>query len=82
MIWGLESRKSKIIYFQIKDGKRGVREIRIVDLAGSERVKRSGAEGGRLQETIGINSSLLALGRVVSALVEVNGMPRSHIPYR
>ena len=34
------------------------------------------------QETIGINSSLLALGRVVSALVEVNGMPRSHIPYR
>ena len=58
------------------------REIRIVDLAGSERVKRSGAEGVRLQETIGINSSLLALGRVVSALVELNGMPRSHIPYR
>lgn len=58
------------------------RVFHCVDLAGSERVKRSGASGERLEEAIAINSSLLALGNVVSALVENNGRPRDHIPYR
>jgi hypothetical protein len=42
----------------------------VVDLAGSERVKRSGATGSRLTEATTINRSLLALGRVVSALTQ------------
>ena len=39
------SRSHAILTFKIKDNG----EVRIVDLAGSERIKRSGAEGGRLQ---------------------------------
>eukprot|EP00746_Dinoflagellata_sp_MGD_P127859 gnl/MRDRNA2_/MRDRNA2_62341_c0_seq1.p1 gnl/MRDRNA2_/MRDRNA2_62341_c0~~gnl/MRDRNA2_/MRDRNA2_62341_c0_seq1.p1 ORF type:complete len:896 (-),score=146.22 gnl/MRDRNA2_/MRDRNA2_62341_c0_seq1:85-2772(-) len=54
----------------------------LIDLAGSERVKRSGATGSRFDEAVSINSALLHLGNVVSALVECDGAPRSHIPYR
>ena len=56
--------------------------IRIVDLAGSERVKRSGVSGTRFVETVHINSSLLGLAAVVSALVADRGRPAAHIPYR
>ncbi|XP_067827504.1 kinesin-like protein kif7 [Heptranchias perlo] len=52
-----------------------------VDLAGSERIVKTGNTGERLKESIQINSGLLALGNVISAL----GDPRrksSHIPYR
>lgn len=48
-------------------------------MAGSERVKKTKAEGERLQEAQSINSSLLALGNVIQALAE--GKKR-HIPYR
>ena len=41
------SRSHAILTFKVKDSG----EVRIVDLAGSERIKRSGAEGGRLQVT-------------------------------
>jgi len=58
------------------------RVFHFVDLAGSERVARSGATGDRLGEAIAINSALLALGNVVSALVEIDGKARAHIPYR
>lgn len=52
--------------------------IHLVDLAGSERIKKSHADHGRLKrEAIGINSSLLVLGKVISALVE----NKSHVPY-
>jgi dienelactone hydrolase len=57
-------------------------ELFIVDLAGSERLKRSGATGMQLSEAVAINQSLLALANVTQALVENNGRPRSHIPYR
>eukprot|EP00747_Dinoflagellata_sp_TGD_P184559 gnl/TRDRNA2_/TRDRNA2_40276_c0_seq1.p1 gnl/TRDRNA2_/TRDRNA2_40276_c0~~gnl/TRDRNA2_/TRDRNA2_40276_c0_seq1.p1 ORF type:complete len:910 (-),score=145.67 gnl/TRDRNA2_/TRDRNA2_40276_c0_seq1:115-2811(-) len=58
------------------------RVFHLVDLAGSERVKRSGASGVRFDEAVAINSALLHLGIVVSALVECDGAPRSYIPYR
>eukprot|EP01041_Mallomonas_annulata_P001896 gene1896-3673_t len=52
-------------------------ELHLADLAGSERIKKSRAAGGRLQEAVDINSSLLVLGRVITALTE----SRSHVPY-
>jgi len=55
-----------------------VAKMHLVDLAGSERAKRTKAEGQRLQEAIDINRGLLALGKVISALVEKH----SHVPYR
>uniref|UniRef100_A0A0N5AZQ2 Kinesin motor domain-containing protein n=1 Tax=Syphacia muris TaxID=451379 RepID=A0A0N5AZQ2_9BILA len=56
-------------------------KLAIVDLAGSERLKKTLAEGERLKEGIKINSGLLALGNVISALVE-QGPNSGHIPYR
>ncbi|KAJ1623648.1 P-loop containing nucleoside triphosphate hydrolase protein [Pavlovales sp. CCMP2436] len=44
----------------------------------SEQLKLSGAHGVSAKEAIAINSSLLVLGKVVSALLE----ERSHVPYR
>jgi len=52
--------------------------LNLVDLAGSESIARSGAENERAKEAGHINTSLLTLGRVISALVE----RRQHIPYR
>lgn len=49
----------------------------LVDLAGSERVKKSKAIGEQFKEALGINRSLLVLGKVISSLVE----GKSHIPY-
>lgn len=43
-------------------------KFHFVDLAGSERLKRTGATGDRQKEGISINSGLLALGNVISAL--------------
>ena len=53
-------------------------KITFVDLAGSERLKRTGAEGGRKDEGIAINKSLLVLGTVINSLCK--GL--AHIPYR
>ena len=61
---------------QIKVGK-----LNLVDLAGSERIRVTGATGMRLEECKKINSSLSALGNVISALSDSKG-PREHIPYR
>uniref|UniRef100_A0A8C9UJM3 Kinesin family member 7 n=1 Tax=Spermophilus dauricus TaxID=99837 RepID=A0A8C9UJM3_SPEDA len=58
-----------------------VSKFHFVDLAGSERVLKTGSTGERLKESIQINSSLLALGNVISALGDPQG-PGSHIPYR
>merc|ERR1719401_3028723 len=52
-------------------------QLHLVDLAGSERVKKSRAQGGRLVEAVGINSSLMVLGLCIAALVE----ERTHVPY-
>uniref|UniRef100_A0A8C6G242 Kinesin family member 7 n=1 Tax=Moschus moschiferus TaxID=68415 RepID=A0A8C6G242_MOSMO len=58
-----------------------VSKFHFVDLAGSERVLKTGSTGERLKESIQINSSLLALGNVISALGEPQRRG-SHIPYR
>eukprot|EP00760_Papus_ankaliazontas_P004186 PhM_4_TR11704/c0_g1_i1/m.85961/K10395/KIF4_21_27; kinesin family member 4/21/27 len=61
-----------------------VSKFRLVDLAGSERVKRTGASGARLKESININSGLLILGNVIAALCEQQENPtkKIHVPYR
>ncbi|XP_007944279.1 kinesin-like protein KIF7 [Orycteropus afer afer] len=58
-----------------------ISKFHFVDLAGSERVLKTGSTGERLKESIQINSSLLALGNVISALGD-SQRRGSHIPYR
>uniref|UniRef100_A0A8C9SB95 plus-end-directed kinesin ATPase n=1 Tax=Scleropages formosus TaxID=113540 RepID=A0A8C9SB95_SCLFO len=68
-----------------------VSKISLVDLAGSERADSTGAKGTRLKEGANINKSLTTLGKVISALAEVDVFHRqnkkkkkveSFIPYR
>ncbi|XP_056270576.1 kinesin-like protein KIF1A isoform X6 [Pseudoliparis swirei] len=68
-----------------------VSKISLVDLAGSERADSTGATGTRLKEGANINKSLTTLGKVISALAEVDsGLNKNkkkkkvenHIPYR
>ncbi|KAG5487321.1 hypothetical protein LSCM4_07811 [Leishmania orientalis] len=68
----------------------------VVDLAGSERERKTGNVGVRFQESIAINTGLLALGNVMRALSRINratngkdpvqgggGHSRTqHVPYR
>jgi kinesin family protein 3/17 len=58
-------------------------KLNLVDLAGSERTSKikeeTGAVGGLQKETIHINLSLTALGKVICALVSSK---KQHIPYR
>ena len=55
--------------------------LHLVDLAGSERAKRTGNRGLRLKESSHINSGLLALSNVVSALGDRKRRAK-HVPYR
>ncbi|KAG8907187.1 hypothetical protein FRB99_005159 [Tulasnella sp. 403] len=65
-------------------------KFHFVDLAGSERLKRTAAVGDRIKEGISINSGLLALGNVISALgdpsrarsLAPNASGHIHVPYR
>ncbi|KAI8991410.1 hypothetical protein BDF20DRAFT_950217 [Mycotypha africana] len=59
-----------------------ISKFHFVDLAGSERLKRTKAEGNRAREGISINSGLLALGNVISALGDDSRKQPLHIPYR
>ncbi|KAJ8418620.1 hypothetical protein AAFF_G00001190 [Aldrovandia affinis] len=68
-----------------------VSKISLVDLAGSERADSTGARGTRLKEGANINKSLTTLGKVISALAEVDSGPNKNkkkkkvecfIPYR
>ena len=56
-------------------------KLHFVDLAGSERLKRTQAQVDRVKESISINSGLLALGNVISALGDPHKRS-THIPYR
>ncbi|KAG0169428.1 Kinesin-like protein kif21b [Apophysomyces sp. BC1015] len=58
-----------------------VSKFHFVDLAGSERLKRTNAQGDRAREGIAINSGLLALGNVISALGD-ESRRTTHVPYR
>ncbi|KAI9311711.1 hypothetical protein BX666DRAFT_1867533 [Dichotomocladium elegans] len=58
-----------------------ISKFHFVDLAGSERLDRTGAQGVRAREGIAINSGLLALGNVISALGD-DSRRSTHIPYR
>ncbi|TIC09952.1 kinesin-domain-containing protein [Wallemia mellicola] len=58
-------------------------KFHFVDLAGSERLKRTAAQGARASEAISINSGLLALGNVISALGDPSkARAKTYIPYR
>ncbi|KAJ2724395.1 hypothetical protein GGI07_001996 [Coemansia sp. Benny D115] len=57
-------------------------KLHFVDLAGSERLKKTMAEGDRKREGIAINSGLLALGNVISALGDPARSGHAHVPYR
>lgn len=46
--------------------------MNLVDLAGSENSTTAGSVGTRLKEGASINKSLLALGRVIKALVDTS----------
>ncbi|KAH7889542.1 kinesin-domain-containing protein [Phlebopus sp. FC_14] len=62
-----------------------VSKFHFVDLAGSERLKRTAAAGERIKEGISINSGLLALGNVISALGDpsrAKSHTNLHVPYR
>uniref|UniRef100_A0A8C2HUS8 Kinesin motor domain-containing protein n=1 Tax=Cyprinus carpio TaxID=7962 RepID=A0A8C2HUS8_CYPCA len=62
-----------------------VSKISLVDLAGSERADSSGARGMRLKEGANINKSLTTLGKVISALADMQGTKKRRsdfIPYR
>lgn len=62
-----------------------VSKISLVDLAGSERADSSGAKGMRLKEGANINKSLTTLGKVISALAEMQSNKKKKsefIPYR
>lgn len=62
-----------------------VSKVSLVDLAGSERADSSGAKGLRLKEGANINKSLTTLGKVISALAEMQSSKRrksEFIPYR
>ncbi|KAL1744355.1 kinesin [Schizophyllum fasciatum] len=62
-----------------------VSKFHFVDLAGSERLKRTAAAGERVKEGISINSGLLALGNVISALgdpARAKSHTATHVPYR
>uniref|UniRef100_A0A3Q3AG57 plus-end-directed kinesin ATPase n=1 Tax=Kryptolebias marmoratus TaxID=37003 RepID=A0A3Q3AG57_KRYMA len=63
-----------------------VSKISLVDLAGSERADSTGAKGTRLKEGANINKSLTTLGKVISALAELQNKKKkkveSFIPYR
>ncbi|EFO61550.1 Kinesin-4 [Giardia lamblia P15] len=68
---------------RIQDNKKFLSKFSFVDLAGSERAKKSGATGLQFKEMVGINSGLLALGNVISALAaNQDSREKRHVPYR
>lgn len=85
-----ESSRSHSIFtvalVQSREGRILESKFHLVDLAGSERNKRTGVLGQRFKESININSGLLALGKVISALSEEDTKRKRpdklHIPYR
>lgn len=85
------SLQSRVYIFQIlfiqKSTKNGITTIKeskvnLVDLAGSERQKLTSTVGLRLKEGGHINKSLLTLGSVIDALVDISNKKSRHVHYR
>ncbi|XP_061552601.1 kinesin-like protein KIF15 isoform X2 [Phycodurus eques] len=85
-----ESSRSHAVFTMTLESKESVNEVvnirmsqlNLVDLAGSERQKDTHAEGSRLKEASSINRSLMCLGQVIMALVDVSNGKNRHICYR
>ena len=71
------SEEPQTIDLMVEEGRMVRSVLHLIDLAGSERVKKSKVQGTHFDETVGINSSLLVLGKCIAALVE----SKSHVPY-
>ncbi|KAL2098945.1 hypothetical protein ACEWY4_005425 [Coilia grayii] len=85
-----ESSRSHAVFTMTLESKETDRELvnirtsqlNLVDLAGSERQKDTHTEGSRLKEASSINRSLMCLGQVIMALVDVSNGKTRHICYR
>ncbi|KAK9533672.1 hypothetical protein VZT92_008776 [Zoarces viviparus] len=85
-----ESSRSHAVFTMTLESKEAVNEVvnirmsqlNLVDLAGSERQKDTHTEGSRLKEASSINRSLMCLGQVIMALVDVSNGKNRHICYR
>ncbi|XP_075874199.1 kinesin-like protein KIF15 [Nelusetta ayraudi] len=85
-----ESSRSHAVFSMTLESKETVNEVvnirtsqlNLVDLAGSERQKDTHTEGSRLKEASSINRSLMCLGQVIMALVDVSNGKTRHICYR
>ncbi|XP_070708234.1 kinesin-like protein KIF20A isoform X2 [Pempheris klunzingeri] len=61
----------------------GISELALCDLAGSERCSRTHNTGNRLKEAGNINSSLLTLGKCISAMRQnQHAKFQHHVPFR
>ncbi|CAL1575138.1 unnamed protein product [Knipowitschia caucasica] len=85
-----ESSRSHAVFTMTLESKESLNEVvnirtsqlNLVDLAGSERQKDTHTEGSRLKEASSINRSLMCLGQVIMALVDVSNGKSRHICYR
>uniref|UniRef100_A0A8C4GTP8 Kinesin motor domain-containing protein n=1 Tax=Dicentrarchus labrax TaxID=13489 RepID=A0A8C4GTP8_DICLA len=85
-----ESSRSHAVFTMTLESKESINEVvnirtsqlNLVDLAGSERQKDTNTEGSRLKEASSINRSLMCLGQVIMALVDVSNGKNRHICYR
>uniref|UniRef100_A0A668AT42 Kinesin family member 15 n=1 Tax=Myripristis murdjan TaxID=586833 RepID=A0A668AT42_9TELE len=85
-----ESSRSHAVFTMTLESKESVNEVvnirmsqlNLVDLAGSERQRDTHTEGSRLKEASSINRSLMCLGQVIMALVDVSNGKNRHICYR
>uniref|UniRef100_A0A7N6BNY1 Kinesin motor domain-containing protein n=1 Tax=Anabas testudineus TaxID=64144 RepID=A0A7N6BNY1_ANATE len=85
-----ESSRSHAVFTMTLESKESVNDVvnirtsqlNLVDLAGSERQKDTHTEGSRLKEASSINRSLMCLGQVIMALVDVSNGKNRHICYR
>ena len=73
----LQSRYSNGESTDIRESK-----FNLVDLAGSERQSMTATVGVRLKEAGNINKSLMSLGQVINALVDIGNGKQRHVPYR
>ncbi|KAM4625881.1 kinesin-like protein KIF15 [Polymixia lowei] len=85
-----ESSRSHAVFTMTLESKESINEmvnirtsqLNLVDLAGSERQRDTHTEGSRLKEASSINRSLMCLGQVIMALVDVSNGKNRHICYR